>query len=114
MGFGVGVQYNYQITPMFAVGAGLNYNQQGTAVIRQTDTRLMRNLLLRDSVYTVKSSDFIKPNFIAAKLELMYCKRRFDAGLNLQLPLTDQSANPDFSIKSINGQVFFRWRLWTK
>ncbi|MNR52814.1 hypothetical protein D3C85_1727260 [compost metagenome] len=99
---------------MFAVGAGLNYNQQGTAVIRQTDTRLMRNLLLRDSVYTVKSSDFIKPNFIAAKLELMYCKRRFDAGLNLQLPLTDQSANPDFSIKSINGQVFFRWRLWTK
>ncbi|MNE51999.1 hypothetical protein D3C80_1466530 [compost metagenome] len=114
MGIGLGIQYNYELTPSLVIGAGLDYNQQSSAIIKQVDTRVINNKVLKDSTFVTKSEDYLKPYFIATKLEFMYRQKRFDTGFNLQIPLTNQSAKPDISIRSINGQLFFRWRIWTK
>lgn len=114
MGIGLGIQYNYELSSSLVIGAGLNYNQQSSVIIKQVDTRSINNQVLKDSTFVTKSENYIKPYFIATKLELMYRRKRFDTGFNLQIPLTNQSAKPDVNIRSINGQLFFRWRIWTK
>ena len=54
---------------------------------------------------------YIKPFFITGKIEFAYTRAKFDAGISLQVPITNLTSAPGVNIRPSAAQVFFRWKL---
>jgi len=114
-GFGAGIQYNFEIAPSLTVGLGINYHGQSKALQSDIITNKLTGALISDSLYGIKKSsdgwNYLKAGFISGKAEVAWRKKFFDVGAAITFPLTNLSSVPGLTIKPINGQVFFRWKI---
>ncbi len=114
-GWGVGIRYNYEITPSFIIGTGVEYNFQSKALQREKITIQSTGQIVSDSLYGIqKSSDgwnYLNSGFIAGTFEVAWRKELFDLGACFTVPVTNLSSAPGLSVKPLNGQLFFRLKI---
>lgn len=114
-GLGVGVQYNFEVNPSFIIGIGINYNNQNKALQKDKTEIQTSGILVSDSLYGIRKSsgdwNYLNHGFFSGKLEMAWRRKRFDAGANLQMPITNLSSSSAIIIKPVSGQVFFRWKI---
>jgi hypothetical protein len=114
-GWGVGIQYNYAITPSFIIGAGVEYNFQSKALLHEKTTIQYAGQIVSDSLYGIQKSsdgwDYLNSGFLSGKFEVAWRKENFDLGANFTMPFTNLSSKPGLSIKPLNGQLFFRLKI---
>lgn len=112
-GLGIRLQYNFEISHSFVIGAGINYTflfkalEKTTLSIGQTET---------DSLFGTKKAsnnwNYIQSGFLSGNIEAAWRIKKIDLGINFSFPLTNISSNNNLHIKPINAQVFIRWRIW--
>ncbi len=115
-GFSASVFYNYYVTPAISIGLGLSYNKQNLALLRDVSIAQTTGNKMADSLFIIKKSSidwtYLKPSFFTGELELAYIKNKFSTGINLSIPITNLSSIQNLNLHPINGQLFFRWRIF--
>ena len=110
-----GLQYNYYINAKWEIGAGIFYNWQYNALLNKQVINRFDGSVISDSLYGIVRSSadwqYLSSSFITAKLEFAYRFNKFQAGCSVLVPFSSLSSNKDNSIRPINGQLFFRWRI---
>jgi hypothetical protein len=114
-GVAAGLQYNYNIDDQWSVGAGLEYHLQFSALVDQRTIRLPTGALLSESTASIKRSSpdwqYLKSSFIAGWFELAFQLHKFQTGAEIMMPVSNPAASPGKEIRSLNGQLFLRWRF---
>jgi len=114
-GFGLGLNYSYEIQPSLLVGVGINYHSQRKALLHEQTLEQPQGTMISDSYYGVRKTDdswkYLKSGFFTGQLDVAWRRKVFDAGVSIRFPLNNMSAIPEIKVKPINGQVFLRLKI---
>jgi len=112
----LGVQYNHAITRGWSVGIGANMQWQPKALLGNEVKSSRRNSVVDyvpfvSLVQSTDTSNYLKPSFIAANIELLYSWKKLQLGAGFGIPVTSMIGTRYRSLRPISGQVTFRWKL---
>ncbi|HEY4147846.1 MAG TPA: hypothetical protein VGM41_02900 [Chitinophagaceae bacterium] len=109
------ILYHYHIGDNWVVGAGIQYNWTGSALISRQKYLISNNQVVYDSITGIKKTDadwqLLQSSFIAGRSELAYQTGSLRVGLAVVFPLTNIAAAPGVNIRTLNEQVFLRWDI---
>ena len=112
----IALQYDYYVLQKLHVGLGLEYNWVGSALINYNKSKKINGALVYDSTTSISKSNpdwqYLKPSFVAAKMEIAYSIKRIEAGLVFILPLSDISSVAMDRVHLLNSLAFLRWTIW--
>ncbi|MCE7061530.1 hypothetical protein [Dyadobacter sp. CY343] len=115
VGMNFSAQYQYHVTRFFALNAGASYTILTSALFRP-QTQNWQGKLLDGQLTTLKKSTeispYINPYLFTLKAGIALTPGRFQAGLNVILPLSNISKSSQFPVKTLNGQVYLRYLVW--
>ncbi|CAG5070658.1 hypothetical protein DYBT9623_03203 [Dyadobacter sp. CECT 9623] len=115
VGMNFSAQYQYHVTQFFALNAGASYTIFTSALFRP-QTQNWQGKLLDGQLTTLKKSTeispYINPYLFTLKAGIALTPGRFQAGLNVILPLSNISKSSQFPVKTLNGQVYLRYLVW--
>lgn len=112
-GINLSVQYNYQIISKLGVSAGISYSPLRSA-LAQNDVENYKGTITSGSKLVLKKDNmnqYMKTNLFMVKTGLTFTPGRYQFGINLLIPLSNLSVTPTSSLKTMNGQLFFRFRI---
>lgn len=115
IGLNVALQYQFQFINHFQIGAGVVYSRTlGALVHVQT---FGRDDALKGSKYVTlrgaaETNPYLNANIFQLKAGVSYEVGRFQAGINILVPVNNVSASPQYPIRAVNGQLFLRFRVW--
>ena len=112
----LGVQYNHAITSDWSVGIGANMQWQQKALLgieikSPIGTGVIDYSPLASLTQSTDTSNYLKPSFIAANIELLYSWKKFQLGAGFGIPVTSMLGTRYKSLRPVSGQVTFRWKL---
>ncbi|MPR37300.1 hypothetical protein [Salmonirosea aquatica] len=106
---------HYQVTGFFALGAGASYSFFSHALVRK-EIENREGRILPGALVTLTESaglaETVNPRFFAVKAGILFNPGRFQAGLNVIVPITRVSRINRESLKPLNGQLFLRFNCW--
>ncbi|KAA0991367.1 hypothetical protein [Dyadobacter aurulentus] len=115
VGMTFSAQYQYHVTRLIALNAGASYNIFTSALVRP-QAQNWQGQLLDGQLATLKKSKemspYINPRLFTLKAGVAFTPGRFQAGLNVILPLSNVSKSSQFPVKALNGQVYLRYLVW--
>lgn len=112
-GINLSLQYNYQIISKLGVSAGISYSPLRSA-LAQNDVENYKGTITSGSKLVLKKDNmnqYMKTNLFMVKTGLTFTSGRYQFGINLLIPLSNLSVTPTSSLKTMNGQLFFRFRI---
>jgi hypothetical protein len=114
-------QYQYQVFGPLLLNAGVSYSTFSRALIRKETENRFGNILQGPLVTVKKSGDmrsYINPGFFALKAGLAVrpaiWQGRFQAGMNVVVPISNVSNSAQNPVRALNGQVYLRLNLYSK
>jgi hypothetical protein len=113
VGINLSLQYNYQVISKLGVSAGVSYSPLRSA-LAQSDVENSLGKILPGPKLLLKKDNidqYMKTNLFMVKTGLTFTPGRYQLGINLLIPLSNLSITPTSSLKSVNGQFFFRFRI---
>jgi hypothetical protein len=112
-GLNVGLQYHYHLSSLVSIGAGLSFSPFRSALLNGIVSDATGNVLSDTLTAANRGSirQYLRTNLFAVKTSLTFSPGKYEFGVNLLLPITNLSVTPATSVRPLNGQVFFRWRL---
>ncbi|TLU98953.1 hypothetical protein [Dyadobacter luticola] len=113
-GLNFSLQYQYHLTRLLALNAGVSYSLF-TAALFRPQFENWQGKFLDEKLSTLKSkemSQYITPHLFAVKAGLAFTPGRFQLGFNVILPLNNVSKSQDFPLRTLNGQVYLRFLVW--
>jgi outer membrane biosynthesis protein TonB len=115
VGINFSAQYQYHVTRFFALNAGASYIIFTSALFRP-QTQNWQGKLLDGQLTTLKKSTeispYVNPYLFTLKAGIALTPGRFQAGLNVILPLSNISKSSQFPVKTLNGHVYLRYLVW--
>ena len=112
-GINLSLQYNYQVVSKQAVSAGVSYSPLRSA-LAQNDVENFQGKVIPGPKLLLKKDNmdqYMKTNLFMIKTGLTFTPGRYQFGINLLIPLSNLSITPTSSLKTMNGQLFFRFRI---
>ncbi|MBE9466448.1 hypothetical protein ACFP1I_24205 [Dyadobacter subterraneus] len=112
VGINLSLQYNYQVFSNLAFSAGLGYSKLNRALFQESMTNYANETFPTSKLSLKKPDlgDFVQTNLVTFKTGILFNPGRFQLGVNLIIPITNVSST-SLPIRTLNGQVFFRFRL---
>lgn len=113
-GFGGTIAWGYEINKHWGTSLGINYVLNRTALLDKQSRNFYTGNITGDSLYKIDrySADwqYINKSMLAARLELYYIFKKFNAGASATLPLNTIPVY-DKKIRPLNAQLFIRWNV---
>jgi hypothetical protein len=110
-----GLQYNYNLTNNWTLGASIHIHWQTAALARERSIRLFNSKVLSDTLYGIKKSSpgwqYMEPTFFTGRLEASYRLNKVQVGAAVWLPITGMLSSSLNNYRPVNGHFFLRWRL---
>jgi hypothetical protein len=110
-GFAFGLHYRYALTDHWQIAAGLVYQLQAAALLREQMTSGSTGQKLIDSTYSVKppgpGNAGLRNALWVGRMELAYRQRAVTFGLAALVPV-NSITNHD---RPLSSQLFLRWNL---
>ncbi len=114
-GYNFGLNYEYSPTNKITVSAGLNYTIQNKALYSQQEVIAFSGEIISDSIKAAGKKDasfqYLKPAYLSWDASLKYNFKKISIGAGVTKPITDLSANPDFSVRPLNGKIYLQYRF---
>ncbi|QRQ99826.1 hypothetical protein [Dyadobacter sandarakinus] len=114
-GLNFSMYYHYQTTRIFAVGGGVAYNHFLHALVRK-EIENYEGKVYPGALATITRpaglSQHMRPGLLSLKAGILFNPGRFQAGVNVILPVTGVSRIQPFSLKPLNGQFFLRLNVF--
>ena len=114
MGIEVALQYAYQVSRYWSVGAAVGNTWTTNALLNE---KLVRNStdVLKDSLYGVVKTDkdwqYINSHFVTGKIYVAYQLKHYQFGAAFSKPITSVFGNTAKENRPVNAQVFLRWSI---
>lgn len=112
VGLNLSFQYNYRFYSKWAISGGVAYSKLSKALF-QENLENYAGKIIPVSMVTLKKPDlsnFIQTNVISFKTGINFNPGKYQFGANLIVPITNISAT-SLPMRTLNGQVFFRFRV---
>jgi hypothetical protein len=112
-GVNIAFQYNYHFSSKISVAVGLSFNSFSSALIKESIADIS-NIAISDTL-TIRNrnniNQYLRKDLFALKTGLTISPGKYEFGINLLLPMQDMSSTSTNSLKPLNGQLFFRWKI---
>ncbi|WP_254413273.1 hypothetical protein [Dyadobacter diqingensis] len=112
-GINLSLQYNYHVISKLGVSAGVSYSPLRSALAQSDVENYLGEILPGPKLLLKKDNiaQYMKTNLFMVKTGLTFTPGRYQLGINLLIPFSNLSVTPTSSMKTVNGQFFFRFRI---
>jgi hypothetical protein len=114
-GMSGGLIYHFEIFPSFVTGLGVDCHTQTRSVLSYRITTGSSGSVSSETSFTgIGKSDndwILHTVFFTGNLELAWRQKQFDLGADFKIPLTTLTNVPGSTLKPVNGELFFRWKI---
>ncbi|MDQ6480289.1 hypothetical protein [Dyadobacter sp. LHD-138] len=112
-GINLSLQYNYRFISKLGISAGISYSPLRSALAQNEEENYQGKIISGSKLVLKKDNmdQYMKTNLFVVKTGLTFTPGRYQFGINLLIPLSNLSITPTSSLKTMNGQLFFRFRI---
>lgn len=112
-GINIALQYEYRLLPKITASGGLSYSPLRKA-LTQDDYENYQGIIIPGPKLILNKqniSQYMHTNLFMLKTGLTFSPGHYQLGANILIPVSNLSLTPTSSLRTLNGQFFFRYTI---